>query len=383
MRKIYIFIGIFIIFIISITVVGSFIVMGGTPVFREKDIFSIQSNKEVYFNVYGYDINNPNIIVNPYGNSPLTAIIMFTSSDYSEVSIIVKGKYDNDINYSFDKDKYNLIPIYGLYPEYDNTIIIRCEGMEKIINIRTDSLPEDFAFTDNMINDNYSFYNNGYPYAVDSYGDVRWYLNKHYFGNITLLGNGNIILGSDKYVGNDNTISYYQMNLLGKIYNEYLLKDGYYGNNAKYEDNVIVKSNKYLIMDLQTGNVLKELSNVEDNIFDNNIFNLYDGITNYNVSKSSKYGILNETKTTKTKISLLKYSKYNGKDIDIKVDDDRITVTSNSDDDVYIILDKALDKRIYKVVDTKYINLEGLKGRYTVYYKINGKVYKTDYYIEV
>ena len=89
------------------------------------------------------------------------------------------------------------------------------------------------------------------------------------------------------------------------------------------------------------------------------------------------------TKTTKTKISLLKYSKYNGKDIDIKVDDDRITVTSNSDDDVYIILDKALDKRIYKVVDTKYINLEGLKGRYTVYYKINGKVYKTDYYIEV
>ena len=81
--------------------------------------------------------------------------------------------------------------------------------------------------------------------------------------------------------------------------------------------------------------------------------------------------------------SLLKYSRYKGKNIKLKVDSDRITVTNNSDDIVYIILDKLFDKRVYEVVDTKYINLEGLKGKYTVYYKINGKVYKTDYYIEV
>ena len=383
MKKMYIFIGIFIIFIISITVIGSLIVMGGTPVKREKDIFTVQSNKEVYFNVYEYDITNPNVIVNPYGNSPLTAIIMFTSSDYSEVSVTVKGKYDNDINYSFGKDKYHLIPIYGLYPEYNNTIIVRCEDNEKVIYIETDSLPKDFTYSDNMVYSNYSFYNNGYPYAIDSYGDIRWYLNKHYFGNITLLDNGNIILGSDKYVNRDTTISYYRMNLLGKIYSEYLLKDGYYGINAKYEDNVIVKSNKYLVMDLQTGDVLDTISDIEDIVLGNNIFNLYEGTINYNISRPSKYGILNETKTTKKKIGLLKYSKYKGKDIDIKLDDDRITVTNNSENTVYIILDKAFDKRIYKVVDTKFINLEGLKGKYTIYYKIKKKVYKTDYYIEV
>ena len=218
----YIFIGIFIVFILSIAIVGSLIVMGRTPIPREKDIFSMQSNKEVYFNVYGYDINNPNIIVNPYGNSPLTAIVMFTSNDYSEVSITVKGKYDNDINYTFGKDKYHLIPIYGLYSDYNNTIIIRCEGVEKVINIITNSLPEDFTFGDNVISGNYSFDNNGYPYAIDSYGDVRWYFNKHYFGNITLLDNGNVIIGSDKYIDSSSTISYYRMNLLGKIYSEYL-----------------------------------------------------------------------------------------------------------------------------------------------------------------
>lgn len=383
MKKMYIFIGIFIIFIISITIIGSLIVMGGTPIKRDKDIFTVQSNKEVYFNVYGYDINNPNIIVNPYGNSPLTAIVMFTSNDYSEVSITIKGKYENDINYTFSKDKYHLIPIYGLYPDYNNTIIIRCEGSEKVINIETNSLPADFTYSDNMTNDNYSFYNNNYPYAIDSYGDIRWYLNEHYYGNITLIDNANIIIGSNKYVDEESTISYYRMNLLGKIYSEYLLKDNYYGTNAKYEDNILIKSDKYLVMDLQTGNVLNKLEEVEEEILSNNVFNLYDNVSNYTITKSSRYGKLNETKVEKKSISLLKYSKYKNDNISIKVDSNRITVKSNNDDTVYVILDKFLDKRIYKVNGTKYINLEGLSGKYNIYYKIKNKVYKTDYYIEV
>ena len=377
----YIFIGVFIMFIIIITVVGSFIVMGGTPVKKDKDIFTIQSNKEVYFNVYGYDIGNPNVIVNPYGNSPLTALVMFTSNDYSEVSITIKGKNDNDINYTFVKDKYHLIPIYGLYANYDNTIIIRCEGSEKVINIKTEGLPEDFTFVENMNYDNYSFYNNGYPYAVDSYGDVRWYLNKHYFGNINILDNGNVIIGSNHYNEDDIAISYYRMNLLGKIYNEYLLEEGYYGFNAKYKEDIVVKSDKYLVMDLQTGNVIKKKNKVDENIV--NVFDLYNGVTNYNISKPIRYGKLSCTDILRDNISLLKYSKYNGKDINIRIDDIRITVTNSSDDIVYIILDKVLDKRIYEVVDTKYINLEGLNGKYTIYYKINNKIYKTDYYIEV
>ena len=383
MKKMYIFIGAFIIFIITIAVVGSLIVMGGTPVKKEKDIFAVQSNKEVYFNVYGYDIGNPNVIVNPYGNSPLTALVMFTSNDYSEVYITIKGKNDNDINYTFAKDKYHLIPIYGLYADYDNTVIIRCEGSEKVINIKTEGLPEDFVFSENMINDNYSFYNASYPYAIDSYGEVRWYLNKHYFGNVTLLDNGNIIIGSNHYDEDNIAISYYRMNLLGKIYNEYLLEEGYYSINAKYKDDIVVKSDKFLVMDLQTGNIIKKLNKLDENIFNANVFDLYNGATNYNISKPIRYGKLSYTDVLKDNISLLKYSKYNGKDINIKIDTSRITVTNSGDDIVYSILDKVLDKRIYEVVDTKYINLEGLNGKYTIYYKINNKVYKTDYYIEV
>ena len=358
--------------------------MGGTPVKVDKDILIVQSNKEVYFNVYGYDINNPNIIVNPYGNSPLTALVMFTSNDYSKVSITIKGKYDNDINYSFTKDKYHLIPIYGLYPDYDNIVIVRCEGSEKVINIKTDALPNDFTLSENMVYDNYSFYNVNYPYAIDSYGDIRWYLNEHYYGNITELDNSNIIIGSNYYTEEeDSTISFYRMNLLGKIYGEYLLKDNYYGLNSIYDDNVLVKSDKYLVMDMQTGNIIKKLDEVDDSIFSNNIFDLYNNVSNYNISKPVRFGKLSKTETSNISSVLLKYSKYKDNNITISIDSNRISLSNDGDDVIYVILDKFLDKKVYEVVDTKYINLEGLSGKYTIYYKINDKIYKTDYYIEV
>ena len=359
--------------------------MGSKSIKVEKDVLTLQSNKEVYFNVYGYDIDNPNVIVNPYGNSPLTALIMFTSSDYSEASVIIKGKYDNDINYTFSKDKYHLIPIYGLYADYNNTVIIRCEGNEKIINIETTALPNDFIYSESMDYDNYTFYNVNYPYAIDSYGDVRWYLNNHYFGNITMIDNSNIIIGSTHYTEEeDSTISFYRMNLLGKIYGEYLIKDNYYGLNSIYEDDIIIKSDgKYLLVDLQNGNIIQELSEIDENIFNNNKYDLYNNTLNYSLSKSGRFGELSETKTSKDSIYLLKYSKYKEDNISVSMDVNRIKVINNSEDDVYVILDKFLNKKSYKVEKLKYINLKGLKGKYNIYYKINGKVYKTDYYVEV
>ena len=138
MKKMYVFALIFLVFIVSISIIGSSIVSGDNPVSIYKDIFTIQSNKEVYFEGYGYSIDNPNLVVNPYGNSPLTAIVMFDTDGYSEVSITIKGKDDSgDINYTFSSDKHHLIPIYGLYADYDNTVIIRSENKEKVINIKT------------------------------------------------------------------------------------------------------------------------------------------------------------------------------------------------------------------------------------------------------
>lgn len=248
MKRSYIFIGGFLIFILIITIVGSNIVTGNTSIKKEKDILSVQSNKEVYFNGYGYSLDNPNVIINPYGNSPLTGIAMFETSDYSEVSISVNG----DINYTFGKNKHHIIPIYGLYADYDNTIVLRSENKEKVINIKTDKLPDDFGEV--LCDGNYSFYNGNYPYASDSNGNVRWYLNKKYYGDITVYKD-NIIIGNDSYTEDNYSTGIYRMNFLGKVYGEYLLSDDYYGNSIYADGNIYALSKNIVMIDSQTGTI--------------------------------------------------------------------------------------------------------------------------------
>jgi len=415
MKRSYVLIGVFLIFIIFISVIGSIIITGNTLIKEDKDILSIQSNKEVYFSSYGYSIDNPNVIVNPYGNSPLTAIVMFETYDYSEVSITIKSKDGNsDINYTFSKDKYHMIPIYGLYSDYDNTVIIRSEGKENILNIKTDKLPDDFIFSDKGSSSNFQFYNVNYPYMVDSNNEVRWYLNSNYYGDITVLDDSSIIIGSDKYNEGENTISFYKMNFLGKIYNEYLIPDSYYGISSTYEDNLLVLSDKLYSIDMQTGEVIDEVLDnegynyldVKDNeivvgkdnvyykIIDNSLeeiqyikedktHSFYNNTNEFRVVPSDRFGYLNETKVSSKKISLFNYDKYTFDDIELSRDVNRITIINNTGSKVYVILDKFLDKRIYEVDNIKYINTTELSGKYTIYYKIDDKLYKTDYLLEV
>lgn len=406
MKRSYIFIGGFLIFILIITIVGSNIVTGNTSIKKEKDILSVQSNKEVYFNGYGYSLDNPNVIINPYGNSPLTGIAMFETSDYSEVSISVNG----DINYTFGKNKHHIIPIYGLYADYDNTIVLRSENKEKVINIKTDKLPDDFGEV--LCDGNYSFYNGNYPYASDINGNVRWYLNKKYYGDITVYKD-NIIIGNDSYTEDNHSTGIYRMNFLGKVYGEYLLNNVYYGNSIYDDGNIYTLSKNIVMIDSQTGtisnlgkndnysyiNVINgnvivgkedKFYSVKDKKFSevessekSNIYSFYDGISEYKIVKGVRYGKLTTTNKYDKDISIIKYDKYDGKDINIKMDVNRISIYNNTGKEVYLILDKLFDKRIYEVKDTKYVNLNGLKGKYTIYYRIDGKVYKTDYYIEV
>lgn len=416
MKKSYILIGIFLIFVIFISVIGSIVVTGNIEIKKENDILVIQQNKEIYFNGYGYDIENPNIIVNPYGNSPLTALVMFSTDDYSNVKLTIKSKDGNsDIVYKFGKDKYHMIPIYGLYADYDNTVIIESEGIKKKISIKTNKLPPDFNHVQDEVKDDFVFYNCNYPYAIDNSGEVRWYLNEKYYGNITMLDNSSIIIGSNRYNEEGNTISFYKMNLLGKIYNEYLLEGSYYGYNCLYEENLLILSDKILLVDIQTGEIISEYGiNEEYNYLgtDNsfmvvgkdklfykideeivneiqydilvNKFSFYDKTTNYKIISNNRFGMLKETSVSEEKINLFKYENFeNNVDINFISDVNRIKVINNTDNNIYVILDKFLDKRIYEVDDFKYINYTGLKGKYTVYLKIDGDIYKTDYYIEV
>ena len=76
------------------------------------------------------------------------------------------------------------------------------------------------------------------------------------------------------------------------------------------------------------------------------------------------------------------YNRYNIK-INKTIDNLQIIGDFNEDDEVYLILDKFLDKRIYDI-NSKYttINKKGLAGKYSIYIKINNTIYKTNNYIK-
>ena len=205
------------------------------------------------------------------------------------------------------------------------------------------------------------------------------------------------------------------MNLLGKIYNEYILEGSYFGYNVLYDDSVIVLSDKILKIDLQTGDIICDYGindnydfldvyeedivvgrdnlfyKIRDNVIEEVQYNIvskvnsfYDSTNNYQIVLSNKFGELKETDVSYKNIKLFSYD--NMKDIDnifINQDSDRIKVVNNTDNDILVILDKFMDKRVYEVSDIKYINLSGLSGKYTIYLEIDGNLYKTDFFVEV
>ena len=74
----------------------------------------------------GHSLGDPYIKLNPYGTSPLSALIIFETEEPSQISVTVKGKTaDTDITEHFEEyDTYHEIPVLGLYADYQNTVEI-------------------------------------------------------------------------------------------------------------------------------------------------------------------------------------------------------------------------------------------------------------------
>ncbi len=206
-----------------------------------------------------FTIPADSIIVNPSGSSPLTALIKFKSPISGHTVITVKGKHGSasDITQTFtDNSTYHVIPILGLYPSYKNTVKISVVNSKETANdslsITTGALPAntpDYINIDaadrsamepglNLVS---SF--SGYPtppvtpYMLDSFGDIRWYLDYtsnpilnqlFYDCGINRLQNGNFRF-ADTY-----TNKIYEVDFFGNIINTWGL-GGYLFHHDIYE----------------------------------------------------------------------------------------------------------------------------------------------------
>lgn len=261
-------------------------------IIAKESLITYQSNLEEKFKIDGYTIDNPNIILDPYDASPLTALVLFETDDEVEPTITIVGK-DELTTYTYKSKKSNkhYLPIYGLYADYENTIIIEYGDVRKEITIKTNPLPDNFilptsikADKEKLSNDLYFFTpsSRGYTCAYDTNGDVRWYLTNYAIWNINKLKNGHMLVSTERLINAPYYMTgLYEIDMFGKIYNEYSLEGGYHHDYYEMPNgNLLVASDNfnsdegtvedYIVeIDRQNGNIvkkfdLKSILNMED-----------------------------------------------------------------------------------------------------------------------
>ena len=258
----------------------------------EKSLITKQSNKEKDFKIKGFTVLEPNVIVDPYDISPLTALIIFETKNEVAPTVTIQGKDElTTYTHKFEKSKEHYLPIYGLYPDKENTVIISYENVEKEITIETEALPDNFILPtdvkkdESKLTDDLYFFtpsSTGYSCAYDINGDVRWYLKTNALWKIDRLNNGHLMVSTERLVNSPYYMSgLYEMDLLGKIYNEYSIEGGYHHDYYEMENgNLLVASDDfnnakgtvedYIVeIDRQTGDIikhwdLKDILNMKD-----------------------------------------------------------------------------------------------------------------------
>lgn len=219
-----------------------------------------------------YSFDNPLIVVNPYGNSPLTAIAIFKTEEETSVKLTVKGKKSqDDITAVFDKGNTHMLPVYGLYPGDTTTLVFQLDdGREKTVKVKTDSIKTNLDNGIVKILDS-KYYNyskltfvstesrdDAYGIAAyDSAGDIR-YILKGYSDIFKRLKNGNIMVASSRLLKAPNHYTgLLEIDLCGKVYNDYIIPGGYVND----------------FMELKNGNLLvignsKDLQTLSDYIYE-------------------------------------------------------------------------------------------------------------------
>lgn len=225
-----------------------------------------------------YTIDDPYVVVDPFKMSPQTALISFKTKKKVSVDVTIKGKHNDDFTVSFEASKTHILPIYGLYGDYDNQVVIKTsDGKSKTISIKIDTkgnTPDVDVIENKIANCDGQFYFGTSSLglaatAYDNYGELRWYLSIGYTKGITMLSNGHMLL-SNVAPGQDvtSTSGVIEIDMLGYIYNEYELQGGYHHDGMEMEDgNLLLLTSKpnsinvadhIVLLDSKTGKNIKE-----------------------------------------------------------------------------------------------------------------------------
>ena len=227
-----------------------------------------------------FTLEKPYVKVNPYLIAPLTALVHFCTPTPVAASVRVKGKEPaGDISFTFPKGTEHFLPVYGLYPEYDNCVEITLDnGKSTVVTIRTDKAPEGVHLptkietTADYLEGKVVFLSPTSPGNVAAYdyrGDVRWYCTQNFSFDLKRVRNGRLLMGTHRLLMPPyHTTGLFEFGMIGKIYKEYRLPGGYHHDQFEMENgNLLILSQQpgrgtvedmCVLVDRQTGAILKQ-----------------------------------------------------------------------------------------------------------------------------
>lgn len=208
------------------------------------------------------------VIRNPYGESPLTALALFVTEQSCQVRVTTKGKTkDTDYIVTLPATRKHRVPIFGLYPDCENQVVIEllddCKHtlLSHTISIRTKGLPadlqkciqvkkkaEDPAIPFVMINGGVDIH----TCVFDKEGDIRFFLRRKSRGyGIFPLEKGHFFymekdMGTPSF-SNPQTVQSHDMDYFGRVFKTYHTINGvHHTAEEKIGGNILAGSNTML-----------------------------------------------------------------------------------------------------------------------------------------
>ena len=211
---------------------------------------NIELEKEYRKKIYTFD--EPFIKLNPYGRTPLTALVKVDNSlADKKVSILVRGAFGSeDYSYSTRINSLGELPIVGLFPKCENRVKISLEdGRIKELSINTGALDDILPaiviekkianrMEDGMNLVSFNTKEKAMPFVFDINGNIRYVLdisstiNKAYVGK----EDNSWIVANDKAV--------FTFDILGKVLSTREPK--YYAENENWKNGVLFREIQYL-----------------------------------------------------------------------------------------------------------------------------------------
>ncbi|WP_130862529.1 aryl-sulfate sulfotransferase [Bacilliculturomica massiliensis] len=194
-------------------------------------------------------LTNPVVLVNPFGKAPLSGMAAFHTARACNVRVTVKGKpaggdeVPADVTYEISGGKTtdHVIPLIGLYENYNNTVVLEAGGQTAVVRVKVGEINQDHiragAVTASAVQRNEALPGLTFmtpagaqtvPFAIDVNGEVRWVYECAAAAPVETkpLHNGHFLVPSDRpsteiFVTDAETVL--EIDLAGRVYAEYFL----------------------------------------------------------------------------------------------------------------------------------------------------------------